>query len=319
VSPSEATQATHATATAADPTEELAPVGAPAKPELPPAPPRPPKPARVHSPVSPSIRVAAEAITLLGALILGFFAYFYGLSGTTEARAQTTLYRTMAGQLALAVAPVGPTTENAPVAILDIPALGIYRMVVVEGTTSGDLMNGPGHLRSSVLPGQAGQSVVFGREAGFGGPFAHLMRLNRGDKITAVTGQGVATYVVESFGTSVKPPPDPTPNRLILETADSSLLSRTTVEVSADLVSDPQPSPGGLPSTGSQENALAGDPGALVALLLWAQALLIVSVVGTIAAYRWSRPAAYLCAAPAGLALVWLIYQNFAALLPNLY
>jgi hypothetical protein len=145
------------------------------------------------------------------------------------------------------------------------------------------------------------------------------MRLNRGDKITAVTGQGISTYVVESFGTSVKPPPDPTPNRLILETADGSLLPRNAVEVSADLVSTPLPSPGGLPTTGSQENALAGDPGALIALLLWAQALLIVSVAGTFAAYRWSRPAAYLCTAPAALALVWLIYQNFAALLPNLY
>jgi sortase A len=312
-------EAVHAAATPADPTVELSPVGEPPKPELPSAPSRPTPPPRVRTPAAPSVRVAAEALTLLGALIVGFFAYFYGLSGTSEARAQTTLYRTMAGQLALAVAPVGPTTEAAPVAILDLPSLGIYHMVVVEGTTSGDLMNGPGHLRSSVLPGQAGQSVVFGRQAGFGGPFAHLMRLNRGDKITAVTGQGVSTYVVESFGTSVVPPPDPTANRLILETADGSLLSRTTVEVSADLVSAPLPSPGGLPTTGSQENALAGDPGALVALLLWAQALLLVSVVGTIAAYRWSRPAAYLCAAPAALALVWLIYQNFAALLPNLY
>ena len=50
-------------------------------------------------------------------------------------------------------------------------------MVVVEGTTPGEPDAGPGHLRDTPLPGQAGVSVVFGRRATFGAPFASLPQL----------------------------------------------------------------------------------------------------------------------------------------------
>lgn len=279
---------------------------------------RPRRPRRPRAPAPPALRLTAATLSLLGLLIVGFFVYFYGLSGLAEQRDQTVLDRTFAGQLALATAPVGPTAVGSPVALLSIPALGISHLVVVEGTTSEQLAHGPGHLRSTVLPGQAGVSVVYGRVAGFGGPFAHLMQLNRGDRITVTTGQGVSTYVVESFGTSAQPTPDHTANRLVLETGNSSLVPQAVVEVSADLITTALPSPGGLPQTTVQENALAGDPGALVALLLWSQALLLLSVGGTVAACRWSARATYLCAAPVAISLVWLIYENLAILLPNL-
>jgi len=48
------------------------------------------------------------------------------------------------------------------VALLSIPAIGISAMVVVEGTTPENLTLGPGHLRDTPLPGQAGISVIFG-------------------------------------------------------------------------------------------------------------------------------------------------------------
>ena len=54
--------------------------------------------------------------------------------------------------------------------MLDIPAIGIANMVVVEGTSPENLTLGPGHLRDTPLPGQAGISVVFGRRATFGAP-----------------------------------------------------------------------------------------------------------------------------------------------------
>jgi sortase A len=273
---------------------------------------------RRRNPPSAWLRIAAVSAMLSGALILGFAGYFYGLSSLSEQHDQSVLYKTLAGRLALATAPVGPTDEGAPVAILDIPALGLTHLVVVEGTSSDDLTHGPGHLRSSVLPGQGGASVVYGRVAGFGAPFAHLMRLNRGDRITVTTGQGVATYVVESFGTSARPAPDPTPDRLVLQTADGALVPRETVQVSADLLSAVQPGPGALPSLGPGEQPLAADPGAPVPLLLWSQALLLVSAGATIAANRWSRWATCLCTSPVVLALVWLVYQNLALLLPNL-
>lgn len=146
-------------------------------------------------------------------------------------------------------------------AILAIPRLGVSDLVFVEGTGPRDLTHGPGHLRSTVLPGQAGVSVVYGRVLAYGDPFAHLMRLQRGDKITVTTGQGISTYTVESFGTSALPLPDPTPNRLLLVTADGSIFpSRTTtVEVSGDLSSAAHPTPASWPSTASDENPLAGE------------------------------------------------------------
>jgi sortase A len=259
------------------------------------------------------------ALSLLALLVLGFFAYLYGFSTLSEQRAQSVAYKTFAGELALATAPTGPTTEGAPVAILDIPRLGITDMVVVEGTTAEDLTHGPGHVRATVLPGQSGVSVIYGRVATYGGPFAHLMRLQRGDRITVITGQGTSTYVVESFGTQAAPAPDQTANRLLLVAGDSAGFPTGWVQVSADLASTPQAAPGGLPQVSAQEGPLAGNPQALIPLVFWAQALLLVSLAGSYAAHRWSRGAALLCTAPAALALVWAVYENLSLLLPNLY
>ena len=53
--------------------------------------------------------------------------------------------------------------------------------------------------------------------------------------------------------------------------------------------------------------------------MMWALALVIVSAAGTVAAARWSPWLAYLAATPLVLAVLWNLYQNLAALLPNLY
>jgi sortase A len=281
--------------------------------------PAPDGPAPADRRSSTAIEYVAAALGLLVVLVLGFGAYLYGLSSISEARVQNTLYRTFAGELGQAVAPVGPTTEGAPVAILNIPEIGVKNTVVVEGTTSRDLTEGPGHLPSTVLPGQQGISAVYGKRTTFGAPFAHLMRLNRGDRFTVTTGQGLATYVVESFGTEASPPPDPAANRMLLITADSSYAPGSAVMVSADLASSAQPSPGGLPSASAEEHTMASDFNSLIPLVLWSQALLIASVLGALAAHRWSRWPAYLVTAPVVLALAWCVYENVAGLLPNLY
>ena len=288
--------------------------------------PRPPRQPRPEPPPRPVVRrpvfqAIGAAVMILGVLVLGLYVYLYGLSGLTEQRAQSELYKTFAEQLAEATAPTGAPviSEGAPVAILDIPALGIQDMVVVEGTAAGDLTHGPGHLPASVLPGQYGVSVVYGRNTTYGAPFAHLMELHRGDKITVITGQGTATYIVESFGTTASPAPDPTKNRLLLVTAATSSFPSSWAQVSADLWTAPQPTPTAWPAITAQEQPLAGNPGALLPLVFWSQALLIVSVLGSVAAQYWSRWATLLCAAPAVLALVWAVYENVSLLLPNLY
>ena len=283
--------------------------------------PGPRRPARPVGPPRrrPLVQRVGVAVSLLSVLMLGFFVYLYGLSGISEQRAQSVLYKTFAGELALATAPTGPTTEGAPVAILNIPAIHVHDLVVVEGTSAGDLTHGPGHLPATVLPGQYGVSAVYGRNVSYGGPFARLMELRRGDRITVTTGQGTATYVVESFGTSAHPAPDPTANRLLLETGDSSGYPTGWAQVSADLWSAPQQTPTAWPAVTAQELPLAGNPAALLPLVLWAQALLLVSLAGSVAAGYWFRWATLLCAAPLVLALVWAVYENLSLLLPNLY
>jgi sortase A len=279
-------------------------------------------------------RVAGAIAGLAVLFVVGFFVYLYGLSHVSEARAQAGMFKNFVNQLQQATAPVAPTTtgpngatipltEGTPVAVLNIPEIGLRDAVVVEGTTSRDLALGPGHVSASALPGQAGASFIYGKVATYGAPFAHLMRLNRGDRFTVTTGQGTATYVVESFGTSTKPAPADAANRLVLETAASSFLAsspNSAVQVSADLVSTPQPNPNDWPQITAQESNMARDTAdSLVPLTLWSQALLLAVIIATVAAHRWSRWATYLLMAPVVMALIWCVYENAACLLPNLY
>jgi hypothetical protein len=171
-----------------------------------------------------------------------------------------------------------------------------------------------------VLPGQAGVSVIYGRRMTYGAPFAHLERLQVGDLITAVTGQGTAKYRVSSFGDSTHPAPANSANRLILVTADSGLIPHQMLTVSADLITKPQPSAGALPAIPTDEIMLTGDGGnSVLPMLLWSQALLLLAIAVPFAAHRWSSAATYLCAAPIALAVLWNLFENLTLLLPNMY
>jgi sortase A len=282
-------------------------------------------PARPSGPVRPM--TVPEAIglglTLLATLVLGFAAYLYYLSGVQEHRAQTTLYATLRGELANAVAPVGNNPlprPGAPVAVLDIPRIHLRHVVVVQGTTSEDLALGPGHLSSGPLPGQAGVSAIYGRRATFGAPFARLPELRQGDTIRVTTGQGVSVYTVrQTIDSKHQYPIDPAPNQLVLLTSDSRAIPSHFSEVQADMTAAPQPDPALRPAVNPAEAALSRDDGALVFTMLWGLALFLVSLGGVIAAARWSKWPAYMATVPVVIAIVWNLYQNLAALLPNLY
>ncbi|MFD0572399.1 sortase [Kitasatospora gansuensis] len=62
---------------------------------------------------------------------------------------------------------------------MEIPQLGL-REVIREGSTGEVLAAGPGHRRDTAMPGQAGSSVLLGRQAGFGGPFGSIGQLRTG-------------------------------------------------------------------------------------------------------------------------------------------
>jgi sortase A len=259
-------------------------------------------------------------VTLLGAFLLGLVLYLFVLSGVQEARSQTILYAQLRGELASQVAPLGPAASpGAPVAILRIPAIGIRHQVIVQGTDAGSLMLGPGHRRDTPMPGQAGVAVVYGRRATFGAPFGALAQLRPGDRIIVTTGQGRAVYQVAAIGGSKRLIEDPDPNRLILVTASSPDVPAYYLAVDARLLTQARPADTPLAGIAPTEVALASDAGALPLTLVWALALVLVSAAGTVAAVRWSPWLAYLATAPLLLAILWNLYQNLAALLPNIY
>jgi sortase A len=271
---------------------------------------------------NPVLQGLGVGFLLLALVVLGFVGYLYGLSGVQEARSQAILYERLQAQLAQIggiVAPLGPTTPGAPMAVVDIPSVGIHDMVVVEGTSPENLTLGPGHLRDTPFPGQAGVVEIYGRRATFGGPFAHIDQLRPGAFIETITGQGESTYTVVAVGNSKERIVDPAPNKLLLFTASSPVIPSYYVEVDAHLNTAPRPSAGVAHQINAPELVLAGDDGALVLTWTWALALVLVSAVGTFAALRWSPWAAYLVTVPVALAVLWNLYENLSALLPNLY
>jgi sortase A len=278
-----------------------------------------------------ALRGSAVALLLLAVVVLGFVAYLYGLSDVQEARSQALLYSQFQLELANQVAPLGPdgpngldgaggpTIPGSPVAILNIPSIGIRDLVVVQGTTPQNLMVGPGHRPDSPLPGQPGVVQIYGRRATFGAPFSRLGELRPGDIITAITGQGTSTYRVAAAAPSSIIIHDPSQSRMVLLTAYSPTVPTYYYQVDADLTSTVKPSPGVAPAVYSTELPLANDTSTLAMTMVWSLALILVAAIGTVAAIKWSPWAAYLAGIPLAMAVLWCLYESLAALLPNLY
>jgi sortase A len=81
-------------------------------------------------------------------------------------------------------------------AVLDIPKIQLDNKVVVEGVSRDDLRKGPGHVPSTVLPGQDGTFGVSGHRTTYGAPFYRLNELAKGDTMTVVTREAIYTYTV---------------------------------------------------------------------------------------------------------------------------
>jgi sortase A len=264
-------------------------------------------------------RCAGTSLLLLAVFIGGFLGYLFGASRVQEAAAQSRLYSTFATELGQDLGPLGPTGPGRPVAILDIPSIGLRNVIIVEGTAAAQLDVGPGHLRNTPLPGQLGMSVVYGRRATFGAPFARLGELRPGAEIMTYTQQGRAVYKVATIGDSQHPVTDTNLNRLVLLTSSSAAIPAYYLEIDADLTTSARGGPVQMPAIGPAEQAMAGDSGALVLTMLWGLALVLTSIGGALAAAPWSGWPVYLVIAPAVLAILWNLYENLAGLLPNLY
>ena len=253
--------------------------------------------------------------------------YLTTLSAAVANHLQSGLYASFRLQVASETAPLGGVIPpGSPVALLSFPAAGVHNKVVVEGTTSRNLMSGPGHRRDTVLPGQVGDSVIYGRSVAFGGVFARIANVPLGSRMTVTTGQGVFTFRVldvRSVGSPLPAPLATGAGRLTLVTASgggalAGWTPRSEVYVDATLVGKALPSAAVLGAVPRAEQALQPDPSALPVAILWMQLLILAVVAGVWAWFRWGRPQAWLIAGPVALAALWGLSGAAAQFLPNL-
>ncbi|MFJ2019955.1 MULTISPECIES: sortase domain-containing protein [Streptomyces] len=280
----------------------------------------------------PAVRhLARGALLSLAALLLGITAQLLFLSGVQERAAQHTAYDELRSALALGTAPVSQTDQQgrllapgSPVALIDIPSLQV-RQVVLEGTDSAVLTDGPGHRRDTPMPGQAGTSVLMGRAAAYGGPFGRLADLADGDTFKVTTGQGKATYRVIGVRRAGDPAPAavaPGKGRLVLVTATGPrYMADGVLRVDAELVSETFQTPAAVIRPGTlpeAEQPLARPAGVPWPLVMWLQALLVASVAAVWTWHRWGRHQTWIVFAPAVAVLGLQVATRTTELLPNL-
>ena len=215
--------------------------------------------------------------------------------------------------------------DGAPVALLEIPVIGVNEYVV-EGSDSGTLTAGPGHRRDTVLPGQEGTSVIMARAAAYGGPFSRLQELQPGQHFTMITGQGELTFEV----IGVRYEGDPAPanavvgeSRLVLETARGLpyVPSEGIVRVDATLTSETQPS--GIRQTTSislpaSHRELATDTSTAWALIFALQFFLLVEAAAVWSFRRIGPRKTWVVFVPLTLLCGVVIADQVVRLLPNL-
>jgi len=276
--------------------------------------------------VEEAVSLVSSTFAMIAVVSLWVVLQVLVLSGFSQARDQHLLYDDFRQELAAATAPTGPIVPAGdPVALLTVPQLGISQ-VVVEGTASGDLLAGPGHRRDTVLPGQAGVSLVYGRATTYGAPFRHITELERGDQIVVQTGQGRTVFQVDGVRRAGDPLPTPVTGeqaRLTLVTAQSSgalagLRAHDAVFVDAT-AAEGQPFPAGRPTAVPEsEKAMAVETTALPTLAL-ALGLLVALTAAVVAArQRWSTALVWVIASPVAIALSWFTTDAVMRLLPNL-
>lgn len=282
-----------------------------------PRPARPRRPAPARRPLGDQrLAVLVGLVVLLG-LVGWLVLHTVALDALSQGRAQDVLRSQLREQLAGQTAPLGTTEPGKPVALLRIPTLGLEQ-VVVEGTASGDLRSGPGHRRDTVLPGQKGVSVLFGKSLTSGAPFRSIGTLVPGDGIEVTTAQGVFLYRVDGVRRAGDPIPT-SPVRLTLVTADvESLMPNGVVYVDATLQQDPAIGTGRVGKVPEPEKEMGIDPGCLPLLSL-SLAFLVAGVAGVAALWR-RLPAGVLwtLGAPVVVAGLWAVGAQVGRLLPNL-
>lgn len=283
-------------------------------------------------PAPPAQQAAAMALALLSAVLLTLVVNLVGVSQLQHVTSQAGLYKQLRLTLAEGATPIGPLDANghvtilgAPVAVMSAPEVGIGREVIVNGTSSAQTMAGIGYRRDTVLPCQAGSSVLMARSGAYGGVGERWAQLQNGDRFTVTMGQGRCTYQVTGrrlAGEKAPPPPTGASGALTLVTATGYPFVPTGVlRIDTTLIGKSYAAPsiaipaGALPSA---ELALGTDDQQLFPLTMLLEALVALAFAATWLWRRWSPVKTFIIATPIALALVLLTAQNLDLLLPNL-
>jgi sortase A len=141
----------------------------------------------------------------MGSFVLYFLVYQLVGTNAVTSRGQSDLRSEL--QQEWTAAPAAPAKDpkkavpkrvarGKALAVMDIPKIELDNKVLVEGVGREELRKGPGHVPSTVLPGQDGTFGVSGHRTTYGAPFYRLNELAKGDTITVVTRQAIYTYTV---------------------------------------------------------------------------------------------------------------------------
>jgi sortase A len=275
--------------------------------------------------------VLSVACASFSALIVFFGLFVSVFSGIQEHRSQQQLYAQFRGLLdpASPVAPKigGAIASGTPIALLSSDVANLHDTVVVEGTSSGDLFSGPGHLRNSPLPGQIGQSIVIGKAFSAGAPFGSIDRLRKGDVIRVITGQHAFRFVVLDHRVAGDELPHLPRSGSLLTLVSaranswwSALESSHLYYVDTALVGRPVPTPVGRPTTITRAELQGqGDPAAWPWAVLGLVALLFSAVATAWLWVRWGTARVWLISGPVLLLVCWLASGEFLRLLANVY
>jgi sortase A len=275
--------------------------------------------------------VALSSVLALSFAAVFFAVFAFGLSGLQEQRSQHQLYAQLRGLLdpSSPVAPAigGTTPQGFPIGLLDAPVAGIHHVVVVEGTSPGDLLAGPGHRRDTPFPGQVGDAILVGKGSTAGAPFRNISALEKGDIVTVRTGQGLFRYKVEDHrvaGTRLPSYLSDSGLLTLVSSAGSGAFGWLTpdhlVYVDARLVGAAVGAPHGRPrSVTYAEIQGHNDPPAWLWVILWLVALAAATGATWYLWSRWGILQTWLVGAPVILGILWALSDEAIRLLPNVY
>jgi sortase A len=283
-------------------------------------------------PLSPLRRAILEfglALITAGVVVLLFVGYQLWGTGLSERASQSKLKKQFAAPTTVPAPSPPPRPSASPptgeaIAHLVIPRIGLDKYVV-DGVTTSQLRQGPGHYPGTPDPGQPGNAAIAGHRTTYGAPFYRLNELQPGDPIVVTTKAGEFHYAVTDSKV-VKPTDvsvlDATPdNRLTLTTCTPRFSASSRLIVISHMVSQPAPPPVAAPAPPAVAHPVdlgSGDGGAWPPVALYGVLTIGLWVLVRVEAARARRKGWLIVLGGAVLCLLplWFVFENVVRLLP---